>query len=119
MSKEEMWEKCFDMYVANCGGRFAVKDMKYLVKFLDTLSESEEARFEKEVAAEVHRRYMIFRETKSDSDECSDEEYARIPLTCFDDLEKANDAMNRVLQENAVTRSFGDKCEKRKTKPKM
>nr|WEG68758.1 protein m29.1 [Mastomys natalensis cytomegalovirus 1]WEG68894.1 protein m29.1 [Mastomys natalensis cytomegalovirus 1]WEG71122.1 protein m29.1 [Mastomys natalensis cytomegalovirus 1] len=103
-SKEEMWEKCFEIMVFS-QGRYSIKDIKKVVAFWDTLPPEEQKRFDNEVAAECRRQQeQIFGEASDDQfddgidDSGNSEGGGEVEvITTFEDIERMNVVMNRAL----------------------
>ncbi|AWV68121.1 m29.1 protein [Murid betaherpesvirus 1] len=111
-TKEELWAKSFDLMVAFAGaGRMPVSDMKIVSRLVSMMTKEEEARFDKEVANEVHARYHSILtpsdDEESDSDDESDSDSGDALAGCgsngnefvatFDDIERMNLLMNKML----------------------
>lgn len=100
--KEERWAESFDIYVgSNIRGKWTVSDMKRVVAFYDSLSRSDQIKFEREVDAETRRRYD---EIFGKSDESDDDGVERDGggdevevLATFNDIDRVNEMMNEVL----------------------
>nr|WEG69033.1 protein m29.1 [Mastomys natalensis cytomegalovirus 2]WEG69171.1 protein m29.1 [Mastomys natalensis cytomegalovirus 2]WEG69310.1 protein m29.1 [Mastomys natalensis cytomegalovirus 2]WEG69448.1 protein m29.1 [Mastomys natalensis cytomegalovirus 2]WEG69586.1 protein m29.1 [Mastomys natalensis cytomegalovirus 2] len=113
-SKEEMWEKCFEIMVSS-QGRYSIKDIKKVVAFWDTLSPEEQNRFDNEVAAECRRQQeQVFGETDDvrpdggDGDPENSEGDKEVEvIATFQDIERMNVVMNRAL---SLYGSAGREC---------
>ncbi|CCE56536.1 m29.1 protein [Murid betaherpesvirus 1] len=128
-TKEELWGKAFDLMV-NCAGagRMPVSDMKVVSRLATMLTKEEEARFDKEVADEVHARYhSILASSEEDESESgggseSDDSDA---LACrgsdmndfvatFEDIERMNLLMNKMLACSSEKRRSERKAKRKR-----